>query len=151
MRMMKRRAPSGFTLMELLIVVIIIGILATLALPQFTRFVDQSREAEATNAASATLSAEFLYFQEKSDFTTDPNSLAVEVPTLKYWNPLTFSFTEADGAFSGLTGEKVIVTITSKNHPGHASDTHVVKGGIDEKGVKVIAVKRPPKTVFEAL
>lgn len=78
---MKRSRTLGFTLLELLVVVIIVGILATVALPQFGRMIRRSRVAEAENILGAVLTAELLYYQENNVFTAAYADLLVSTPT----------------------------------------------------------------------
>jgi prepilin-type N-terminal cleavage/methylation domain-containing protein len=57
----------GFTLIEVLIVVIILGILATLAIPQFTSMVKRARLAEAWTGLGAVRTAQAIYKMEDPD------------------------------------------------------------------------------------
>ena len=52
---------AGFTLIVLLVVVLIIGILAAVALPQYEKAVAKSRIAEAQNLLNAIMKAEAVY------------------------------------------------------------------------------------------
>ena len=49
MKLNKMSNKSGFTLLEIIIVIIIVGVLASLALPKFFQTVEFSRSTEATN------------------------------------------------------------------------------------------------------
>ncbi len=69
MKRVNGRGSAGFTLMELLVVVIIIGILATLALPQFPRVMESARQAEARNMLGQIYQAEKLYYSERNTYT----------------------------------------------------------------------------------
>ena len=77
---MNRTRRSGFTLLELLIVVIIVGILASVALPQFGNMVRRARMSEARNMLGAILTAEALYYNEQGVFTNVMARLLVDLP-----------------------------------------------------------------------
>ncbi len=59
---MKNKKEHGFTLIELMIVVAIIGILAALALPKFAQLVEKSREAATKGNTNSVQSAISIYY-----------------------------------------------------------------------------------------
>ncbi len=58
-----RRVSAGFTLVELMIVVAIIGVLASVALPAFSRYVKKSRTAEAASHLNKMWQSSVAYFE----------------------------------------------------------------------------------------
>ena len=82
MKRQKRRQMQGFTLLELLMVVIIIAILASIALPQYLRVAERSRAAEALTNLAAIRASEmrFRAASPTNSFTQDPCTLDIDVP-----------------------------------------------------------------------
>lgn len=77
---------KGFTLMELLFVVIIIGVLVSLGLPQFFRAAERARTAEGVRLLGSLRNAQFRYAAENGTTTGNLNDLDVEFAGLKYFN-----------------------------------------------------------------
>lgn len=72
---MSPRKSRGFTLVELMIVVFIIGALAAIAIPAFTRYIKKSRSAEAVGHLNKLWAGSVTYYM--SDFTSITSGQAV--------------------------------------------------------------------------
>ncbi|MBF8259569.1 MAG: pilA, partial [Actinobacteria bacterium] len=65
-----RMGKKGFTLIELMIVVAIIGILAAIAIPNFLKFQAKSKQSEAKTNLKAIYVAETGYFGENNVYAS---------------------------------------------------------------------------------
>lgn len=65
---MKKRDLSGFSLVELLTVVLIIGILAAIAIPSYTKHIRKSRTSEAVTNLTSIDTYEETYFSENDQY-----------------------------------------------------------------------------------
>jgi type IV pilus assembly protein PilA len=65
-----KKGKKGFTLIELMIVVAIIGILAAIAIPNFLRFQAKSKQSEAKTNLGGIFTAQTAYFGENNTYGT---------------------------------------------------------------------------------
>ena len=65
----------GFSLMEVMIVVVIIGILAALAYPNLEKYLKRARQTEAKTNLSAIYTAQKIYFTLHQSYAEDINEL----------------------------------------------------------------------------
>ena len=83
--MNKRISRKGFTLIELMIVVAIIGILAAVAVPKFADLVTKSKEASVKGALGAVRSALSIYYGDTEG--TYPSNLFTALTTGNKYMP----------------------------------------------------------------
>jgi len=67
---------EGFTLVELIVVVMMIGILSSIAIPQFMTSADKAKQKEATGIVSAMLKGATAYQVEYGSLPADANDLS---------------------------------------------------------------------------
>ena len=76
---LKERDEKGFTLIELLVVVAIIGILAAIAIPQFSAYREQGFDAQASSHLRNIALAQEAYFAQNASYAANVADLAPAV------------------------------------------------------------------------
>ena len=96
-----KKMQKGFTLIELMIVIAIIGILAAIALPAYQDYVARSQMSEAMNLAGGQKSAVTEYHSNKGAWPTD-NSAAGIAPAADISGRYVASVSVSGSATSGV-------------------------------------------------
>lgn len=70
-KVVKQKVSQGFTLIEVMIVVAIVAILTAIAVPNYSRYVERGRRAEARELMMRVASAEERYYTNFNRYTND--------------------------------------------------------------------------------
>jgi type IV pilus assembly protein PilA len=80
-----RKARKGFTLVELAVVVVIIGVLAAFGVPRFLQSVERSKASEAIAYCSAVRTAQERYLARQGTYADQISKLDIQMPAPKYF------------------------------------------------------------------
>lgn len=126
-----RNKYSGVTLIELMIVVVVVGILAAIAVPSYRNYVMRSQRSDATAALLRLAAAQEKFYLQNNTYTTDVTpaglNLTATAPLNSEHGWYTVTVTAADA--TGFTATAATVT-----GGGQASDTHCASFSINETG-----------------
>jgi type IV pilus assembly protein PilA len=102
----KIKEKKGFTLIELMIVVAIIGILSAIAIPNFMKFQCRAKQAEAKTLLSGIFTVETAYFGEYSKYCTTKVTLGFTPasPPRYYTSPTIAASTNLFTGFTATSG-----------------------------------------------
>jgi len=102
MRIKRFRASAGFGLLELMIVIVVVGLLATLAVPAYNGFVDKARIKSAIgDIGSLHIKLEEFRIKNNDQLPANLNELNMDVPTDPWDQPYKYLNIQAAGPGAG--------------------------------------------------
>lgn len=128
----QRSSNTGFTLIEVMIVVAVIGIIAAIAVPSYSRYMTDARRTDAIAFLSEVAGEQQRYFTENNQFADDMEELG-------YGDAATFTTPEGHYVVSvtnpGGTG-RFLLTATPVTGGKQASDSECLAFTVSDTGVK---------------
>ncbi len=101
---MTKKNENGFTLIELMIVVAIIGILAAIAIPNFMNYQCKAKQAEAKSNLGNIRTMEEAYFAENDTYDVDQSKIGF---ALKDAAAAKYTYTITAATATGFTAQAV--------------------------------------------
>ena len=115
-----KKDERGFTLIELMIVIAIIGILAAIAIPQFSAYRKRSYNSSAQSDVRNIATAQEAYYVDNSTYTSTESAIS----------GATYGYMQSGNVTFGVTGGTEGYTITAHHASGDRTYSLSGPGGI---------------------
>lgn len=112
---------GGFTLIELMIVVGIIGILAAIAIPNFERYQSKARQSESKIALAAIYGGEKAFYSEYTAYAASMDAIGYVPEGLKRYYSVGFTDVHS-GTITGYAGALTTANYHRVNQPSAWTD-----------------------------
>jgi len=134
----KKNANEGFTLVELLVVVVIIGILAAIALPSFLAQTAKAKQSEARTYLASWSKAQKAFRTDATQFANDWTSLSLGFGT----ESKNYEYTHAGGG-AGASDASAFGTSKSSDLKSYSTTVIVFTKSIDTGTGTEVSVDMP--------
>lgn len=132
----KAQTRRGFTLIELMVVVAIIGILAVIAIPTFSAYVYEAKTSEAVSALASIKQRQGAYFAEMGEYCDVSGNATTWNPTGDLTSSSSLAWTNPPGAWIqlGFAPDSPSVRFQYAVVAGRPGTTPANKGFSDTRG-----------------
>ena len=128
----KMRDQKGFTLVELLVVLIIVAVLAAIGAPIYMHYVKSARAADPQTTIGAIYTAEKVHFQKYDEYTSNIDELGLQIDeaTMRNWtfevgasgNNISFIQATSTEEMPGGAGKVITFDIKTGEFHGYGID-----------------------------
>ncbi len=112
LRYRRRPGRKGFTMIELMVVVVVVGILAAIAIPIYGKYIKNARISEATGRIGEIVTASKAWAQENQDAAGNPTWPAGAGGIVDLNPSAEFNYAITGGGGADATSTALVITAT---------------------------------------